>query len=223
VSRARTDKLPLKKLAFEDASFFLSTCMKNRNEESSRGHHFSDKKLLGFLEQCDADLAEECRKGDCRFCGAKLHRAHYKRRPRGLAENQEMLRHSFCCCREGCRRRHRPASVRFLGRRVYLGIMVVLISAMHHGLSPRRMKSLQESLSLHRCTLERWRAWWLENYVQSSFWKAARARFMPTLEESTLPLALCEAFEVDRRDRLPNLLRFLSPLTSSSVLFNELI
>jgi hypothetical protein len=196
--------------------------MKNRIEESLCGYLWGDKKLLGFLEQCDEELAQECQKGGCRFCGAKLHQAHYKRSPRGLAEGREMMRHSFCCSREGCRRRHRPPSVRFLGRRVYMGFVVVLISAMHHGLSASRMKSLQESLSLNRRTLERWRAWWLENCVQSSWWKAARARFMPTLEESTLPLTLCQAFELDRRDRLLNLLMFLSPLTCSSGLSNEL-
>jgi hypothetical protein len=38
-------------------------------------------------------------------------------------------RFSFCCDRDGCRNRATPPSVRFLGRKVYLGAVVMLISA----------------------------------------------------------------------------------------------
>ena len=41
---------------------------------------------------------------------------------------------------------------------------------------------------------------------------------MPALEEKLLPLCLCEAFEIDRRDRLLDLLRFLSPLSAGAAL-----
>ena len=56
----------------------------------------------------------------------------------------------------------------------------------------------------------------LGQFVQSAFWKAARARFMPSVCELTLPLSLCAAFGVDRRDRLLDLLKFLSPITTGS-------
>jgi hypothetical protein len=45
---------------------------------------------------------------------------------------------SLCCSRDGCRRRMTPPSVRFLGRRVYLGAVLVLVSAMQQGSLPGR-------------------------------------------------------------------------------------
>lgn len=104
--------------------------------------------------------------------------------------------------------------MRFLGRRVYAGLVVVLVSAMLHGLSADRVCRLREVLNMDRRTLERWRRWWLDNFVRSPFWKEVRARFMPPLCEKTLPLSLSLSFDVERRDRLLDLLRFLAPLTT---------
>jgi hypothetical protein len=104
--------------------------------------------------------------------------------------------------------------VRFLGRRVYAGLVVVLVSAMIHGLNPERGKRLHEALGIDRRTLERWRQWWLSIFVESSFWREARARFMPPLCPKTMPLSLCVSFGVERRDRLLELLKFLAPITT---------
>ncbi len=75
-----------------------------------------------FLLAVDEDLAAETRKKGC-LCGGRLHSANYLRKPRGtpvqLPEPQR-LRLSFCCDRDGCRKRATPRSVRFLGRKVYL-------------------------------------------------------------------------------------------------------
>ena len=192
--------------------------MKKQNRENGYQFHLADKSIFEFLKECDSDVAETRRQGGCLHCPGKLHRADYMRKPRGGPEDsKESYRDSFCCDREGCRKRHTPASVRFLGRKVYWGIVVVLVSAMRHGLKAERVRALRESLGIDRRTLERWREWWLESFVQSSFWKAARARFMPLICEKTLPGSLCQRFEVDRRDRLLDLLRFLCPLTTNSV------
>jgi len=55
----------------------------------------------------------------------------------------------------------------------------VLASALRSGLTDRRAKQLTEWLRVPRATIERWRAWWLQGFVESSFWKVARAQFMP--------------------------------------------
>ncbi len=94
---------------------------------------------------------------------------------------------------------------------------MVLISAMRHGLKAQRVQALRESLGIDRRTVERWRAWWLKHFVESCFWKAARARFLPLVCERTLPWSLCGVFGIDRRDRLLDLLKFLSPITTGSV------
>jgi hypothetical protein len=101
-----------------------------------------------------------------------------------------------------------------MGRRVYAGVVVVLVSAMSHGLKPERVKLLREALGIDRHTLERWRQWWLSIFLESSFWREARALFMPPLCHKTMPLSLCESFESERRDRLLDLLKFLAPITT---------
>ena len=192
--------------------------MKTSNEENWCQCYLADQQLHRLLEKVDGDLAEKVRQAGCLHCSGKLHRSDYPRKPRGRPiGDEDVYRDSFCCDQDGCRKRHTPPSVRFLGRKVYWGLIVVLVSAMRHGLKPERVQALRERLGLDRRTLERWRAWWLETFVQSSFWKAARARFMPRLCEKALPLSLCQAFPLDRRDRLLELLRFLSPITTASI------
>ena len=179
-------------------------------------NHLADQHVYPLLEKVDADLAEIVHQGDCRYCTGKLHSAKFKRKPRGGAAWPEWPRRfSYCCAVAGCRRRHTPPSVRFLGRKVYAGLVVVLVAAMAHGLKPERVRRLREALQIDRRTLERWRQWWLGLFVESSFWKDARARFMPPLCQRTLPLSLCLSFAIDkRRDRLLDLLKFLAPLTT---------
>lgn len=174
--------------------------------------HLADQELFQLLEKVDADLTEEARSKGCPLCGGKLHRSDYDRKPRGGP--QWDLRFSLCCAREGCRRRQTPPSVRFMGRRVYAGLVVVLVSAMLHGLKPERLELLREALDIDRRTLERWRQWWLITLVESSFWREARARFLPPLCLKTMPLSLCLSFEVQRRDRLLDLLKFLAPIST---------
>lgn len=197
-----------------------SKVMKNRTGESWYQKHLASRKLFRLLEKVDVDLSEEARKQGCPRCGGKLHRGDYERKPRGGP--QWDTRFSFCCAKEDCRLRHTPPSVRFLGRRVYGGLVVVLISAMTHGLTPQRVQRLRKALGIDRRTLKRWRQWWLGLFVESSFWREARARFMPPLCQKTMPLSLCLSFKVERRDRLLNLLRFLSPITTPAA-WKELV
>jgi hypothetical protein len=105
--------------------------------------------------------------------------------------------------------------VRYLGRRVYLAVVVVLASAMRYGLSATREQCLAQWLSVPRCTLERWRAWWCEQFVQTSFWKGACARFIPPVNSAILPWSLLVRLGgKDLQSRLIQLLRFLSPLST---------
>jgi len=186
--------------------------LKNRVGESWCQNHLADQHLYQLLEKVDGDLVEEARQQGCIHCGGKLHRGDYDRKPRGGP--QWDARFSLCCASEGCRRRNTPPSVRFLGRRVYAGLVVVLVSAMTHGLKPQRVERLREALGIDRRTLARWRQWWLGLFVNSSFWREARARFMPPLCQKTMPLSLCVRWEVERRDRLLDLLQFLAPITT---------
>jgi hypothetical protein len=153
----------------------------------------------------------------CLFCReGRLHRADYDRKPRGGPEHWN-VRHSFCCDRDGCRRRHTPPSVRFLGRKVYVGFVVVLKAALHQGLNAARLAQLRTGLpQVDRRTVERWRQWWEEHFVATAFWKAARARFRPLRVPAQVPLDLCARFPIDTPEGLGQLLRWLAPITTGS-------
>ena len=194
--------------------------MKKKYGEACCQSHLADQQLHQFLAKVDADLAQEACQEGCLYCGGKLHRADYDRKPRGGPHWDR--RFSFCCAEEDCRRRRTPESVRFLGRRVYAGIVVVLVTVMVHGLKPERVRRIREALQIDSRTLKRWRQWWLDSFVRSSFWKAARARFMPPLCQQTLPTSLCVSFQVERRDRLLELLKFLAPITTPTA-WKELV
>jgi hypothetical protein len=170
-----------------------------------------------LFENVDAQVAEAVRSKGCLFCPeGTLHRADYDRKPRGGPEHWTE-RHSFCCDQDGCRRRHTPPSVRFLGRKVYVGLVVVLKTALHQGLNAARLAQLRTVLpQIDRRTVERWRRWWREQFVASAFWKAAQARLSPPLLAAHLPLGLCERFPIDRPEGLGKLLHWLAPITTVS-------
>lgn len=198
--------------------------MKNPIGETWCQKHLADQKLFRFLEKIDADFAEEARQEGCLFCKGNLHRADFERKPRGGP--QWDCRYSFCCAKEGCRRRRTPESVRFLGRKVYAGFVLVLLSTMLHGLNADRVRRIRELLNtddrIDRRTLERWRQWWLDTFVRSSFWKEVRARLMPPVCEKTLPNSLCARFRIGWRKRLLALLKFLAPITTPTA-WKELV
>jgi hypothetical protein len=176
-----------------------------------------DASFWTFLFTVDEDLAATRRKQGC-ACGGRLHCANYPRQPRGGCENLPEsygYRLSFCCERDGCRKRATPPSVRFLGRKVYLGAVVVLVAAMRHGASPRRVGELSTLFDVDRRTIARWCTFWREHFPQTPFWKVARGRFVPSLAVADLPRALLEAF-LHREDSFEDwkrLLEFLSPIT----------
>ncbi len=66
-----------------------------------------DATFWSFLFTIDQDLAQECRKQACP-CGGRLHSAKYPRKPRGNPDDlpdEHCRRLSFCCDRDGCRKR----------------------------------------------------------------------------------------------------------------------
>jgi hypothetical protein len=170
--------------------------------------------LWPVLTKIDADLAAQvCARG-CLHCAGALHRSDYRRKLRGMEGEDEVWRDSFCCAVDGCRRRMTPGSVRFLGRRVYAGFIVVLLTALRHGLSASRVTALQEYLGVDRRTVERWRAWWLQHFAQTRTWRAARGLLLPPPKEATLPWSLWRCFGDAAEKPLLDLLRFLVPWTT---------
>ena len=178
-----------------------------------------------FLFSVDRDLAHATRQQAC-SCGGCLHAANYPRKPRGCSEKlppEYGCRFSFCCDRDGCRKRVTPPSVRFLGRKVYLAAVVVLVSAMRQGPTPRRVRELSALFGADRRTIARWQVYWREQFPQSPFWKVARGRLSLMAEVVLLPLTLLDVFlrgDDPCRD-WGRLLSFLSPITTPGGLSSE--
>lgn len=167
----------------------------------------------------DRALLEDARAKPCAKCGSVLHSSDFRRKPRGGPDElceEASVRFSLCCAEDGCRTRHTPPSLRFLGRKVYLGTVVVVVSAMRHGATPARMKKLREHFGVSRRTVERWRTWWRETFAKGGFWKAASAAFMPPVEVDRMPASLLERFGGDGHEKILALLRFLGPITGGA-------
>lgn len=175
-----------------------------------------DPAFFRFLQRIDEEFAAETRRGGCRCCTGALHSAHYPRKPRGCPASvieDYSSRHSFTCGR--CEKRATPASVRFLGRRVYLAVVLMLVS-------PRggaKARALCELFTIAERTLERWRAWWRQDFLRTPFWQSSRERLSVPVEIPRLPESLLERFDASTAaDRMMQLLRFVSPLSTRAMI-----
>lgn len=179
-----------------------------------------DAKFLAALCAVDEAYAERVRKAGCVHCGGVLDDAKYPRKPRGeLGEASAAWawRLSFCCRREGCRRRATPPSLRFFGRRVYLAVLVVVASAAGRAMT---LEGRGRAARVHEVpvrTVRRWLGWWETVFVLRAFWLEAKALFAPPVEEGGLPGTLLARFGAGTIVALEKTLRFLSPITTSSV------
>lgn len=175
-----------------------------------------DRAFLEYLREIDAEEAERVRCLGCPHCKGRLHRADYPRKPRGIDDlaEEDWWRVSFCC--EKCRRRTTPKSVRFLGRKVYLAVVVVVVCVLRE--QRILVKRVQGLYGVGAVTIRRWVKWWAGPVLSSRWWLEARARVMPPADEGNLIGSLYERFQTGAADvceALKNLLRFVSPLTVS--------
>ncbi|MEO8381783.1 MAG: hypothetical protein ABI779_19130 [Acidobacteriota bacterium] len=122
------------------------------------------------------------------------------------------VRFSFCCAREGCRRRVTPASLRFLDRKVFFAVIVLLVPVLREGLTPERMRRLRERLQVSERTVRRWVRFWRETFATSRTWQAARRWFAQPVKTGAMPASLVEAFAhiSDLHERITAVLRMVT-------------
>jgi hypothetical protein len=197
---------------FEQA-VFVGESLSTKNETTKVCHTLlQNPKFFSLLVQIDTELADQMRATPC-ACGGVLHQANYPRKPRACPQEVRHLfesRWSFCCSL--CRKRSTPPSVRFLGRRVYLGLIVVLVPQRRSTLSAAAIQ-LCDSLGVSARTIARWRQWWLQCFATTTLWQESCARFMPPVLTLNLPTSLIERFKGAAHEAMAHLLRFLSPLS----------
>ncbi len=170
-----------------------------------------DSRFLEVLLAIDRGLAEQVQVEGCPHCGGILDVSNYPRKTRGVDDKgAAVVRLSFSCREDGCRKRATPESVRFLGRKVYSGVVVILAV-----FEP----ALSQALNLCRQTLSRWRSYWADVFsFGSPFWKSRVALFPPGFDAKASPEAVVQFFEGQAQtaeETARTILRFFSPLSRS--------
>jgi len=111
--------------------------------------------------------------------------------------------------------------VRFLGRRVYVAAIMIVVSALRASAGTAAAMRQLDSLGVPPSTIERWRRWWTSGFVGTPFWTLGHAAFVPPVNTGQAPASLLERFvSTLHPEPLLCLLRWLSPLTSASAVSN---
>lgn len=179
-------------------------------------------KVHGVLLALDERAAERVRVGGCSHCGGRLHVANYPRKARGLSAEGESagayaMRLSLCCGRDGCRLRATPPSVRFLGRKVYAALAMLLVSAGFAAdtSTPPAIAVTRDTPSW--ATRRRYRLWWAVEFFRTPWFAEMAGRFAEPVAAVDAPASLLERFVGSLSERVTGLLRLVSPLTTRSV------
>lgn len=169
-------------------------------------------------ERIDRELAEIARQAGC-ACGGVLHVANFPRKCLVvLAGILGVLRVRFSFCCAVCRSRRTPPSVRFLGRRQYGAVLVLLLGAARSWDPKHQVREMSQRLGVEvsEATLARWASWWRHEVPRTPWWQVVRSRFATAPAGESLAAELVERFgALAGEDNLLALLRFLGPLTTT--------
>ena len=176
------------------------------------------REFFTLLEQLDDEMARRVAAGGCPRCEGPLHRSDFDRKPRGglIASAGEAFvrRFSLCCGREGCRKRATPPSVRFLGRRVYVGAVVIVASIV--ALALREAGEIRRRTGVPARTTRRWLGWWQGPYLDTEVFVTICARLIG-VEVGRVPASIVDRLAGTPTERVQGLLAWLLPLTTGSV------
>ena len=155
------------------------------------------------LYALDEEICRELKLKGCRHCGSPLDVANIPRKLRGRQEGPT-IRFGLCCRKQGCRKRVLPPSLRFLGRKVYGALTVILAADFYNRLMLRE--------AIPRRTLTRWRSFWKSELSESSsFMRWARARgILPIAQAGESPRNILMAFGFPGVESLIPALRFFT-------------
>lgn len=155
-------------------------------------------KLFSILYQIDLDLAQKCRENGCPFCGGALHQANYSRQPWGAPKDiadEQMIRQSLCCARQGCRKRTLPPSCLYFGRKKYWSAVILVVMALRQNKHQRAICiKLMRLFAISYKTILRWRDWFRDIFPTTRQWIRLRGRVSASIDSSLLPAGLLDYF-----------------------------
>lgn len=176
------------------------------------GEFFSKLVLL------DEEIARRVAGQRCPACRGPLHRGDYDRKPRGgliAAEGEALARRfSLCCGSEGCRKRATPPSLRFLGPRVYLGVVVIVASLAAQALG--KAAEIRRATGVPARTTRRWLGWWRGPFIRTEVFVAVRARLVGVSVDA-LPASLVQRLADTLVEQAQRMLELVAPLTTRTV------
>ena len=182
----------------------------------------TDARFHNSLFDLDRLIAEQVQQAQCRLCHGNLHQSHFPRKPRGVPEGTDSdytIRFSYCCGREGCRKRFTPPSMRFLSRKVYSSVVIILIFLLKPETDESRIETINTLLgtTLSVETLRRWRQFWTKDVPQTHTWKRLA---LCSAHAQNLPVSLLTLFEQTGKQALIMGLKLILPLTAGLHLFD---
>jgi len=174
-----------------------------------------NKSLFNHLYSIDKKIAEQYRQMSCPYCSGPLHFANYLRKPRGEPEGVSeecFIRFSLCCGKEGCRRRVMPPSCRFMGRKVYWYVVILVILSDWYNKATNIFK-LSKLFGVSRNTIDRWIVFYQDVFPSSPQWQLIRGQVAASIKNNELPANLVNyflSFKSCTKDALVSCLKFLS-------------
>lgn len=172
-----------------------------------------DARFFALLLMIDAEELGRVRAKGCPRCGGPLHSGHYERKPRGTelcrGELPEGYATRFSLCCGWCRARTMPGSVRFLGRKVYLAVVICVATVLVRGADRNALQLLRRELGVSWNTLRRWCAWW-QALTGSAFWQRVRGWLPVDLDVGAVPGSLLARVEGTSGERILRLLHLLA-------------
>ena len=174
-----------------------------------------NKSLFYDLYTIDKDIAVQCRQMPCPFCGGTLHYANYFRKPRGEpagVDEKCFIRFSLCCGNEGCRHRIMPPSCRFMDRKVYWHVVILIIISEYQNKETNIFK-LSKLFTVSRNTIARWIIFFQDTFPSSPQWQRIRGQVTAFIKNNELPASLVNHFlnfKSCAKDAFISCLKFLS-------------
>lgn len=175
-----------------------------------------NKSLFYHLYTIDKDIAEQYRQMPCPYCGGPLYFANYIRKPRGEPEGvpeECFTRFSLCCGNEGCRHRVMPPSCRFMGRKVYWHIVILVIISNWQNKKNLNIFKVSKLFDVSRNTITRWITFYQDIFPSSPQWQMIRGQVSVFIKNNKLPANLINyflSFKSCAKDALVSCLKLLS-------------